>query len=120
MTPFGKKIRLLRKNKGISQKQMAADLELSPAYLSALEHGHRGQPTWALVQQVISYFNLIWDDAEEIEQLARLSHPRITVDSSGLSPETVAMVNQMARKIRHLSPTQIAAIAEILNKQDDD
>ncbi|VAV94580.1 Transcriptional regulator, Xre family [hydrothermal vent metagenome] len=118
MTPFGKKIRLLRKNRDISQKQMAADLELSPAYLSALEHGHRGQPTWALVQQVISYFNLIWDDAEEIEELARLSHPRITVDSAGLPPETVAMVNQMARKIQNLSPVQVAAIAKILDKQE--
>ncbi len=120
MTPFGKKIRELRKSKSINQKQMAADLDVSPAYLSALEHGHRGQPTWAMVQRVISYFDLIWDDAEEIEQLARLSHPRITVDSSGLSAEAVALVNQLARKIRSLSPSRIATMSELLDRQEDD
>ncbi|PCI52020.1 MAG: transcriptional regulator [Alphaproteobacteria bacterium] len=119
MTPFGKKIRELRKNKGVNQKQMAADLDVSPAYLSALEHGHRGQPTWAMIQRVISYFNLIWDDAEEIEQLARLSHPRITLDTSGLSVEAVTLVNRLARKIRGLSPAQIAALSVTLDQQKD-
>lgn len=119
MTPFGQKIRLLRKNKAISQKQMAADLGVSPAYLSALEHGHRGQPTWALVQKVISYFNLIWDDAEEIEQLARLSHPRITVDASGLSAEAVALINQLSRKIQSLSPARIKQMTDVLETKDD-
>lgn len=116
MTPFGVKIRSLRKERGISQKQMAADLDLSPAYLSALEHGHRGQPSWALVQKVISYFSLIWDDAEEIEQLARLSHPRVTVDTSGLSPDAVELVNKLSRSIRDLSKSQISTLLDTLNK----
>lgn len=119
MTPFGKKIRELRKNKGINQKQMAADLDVSPAYLSALEHGHRGQPTWAMVQRVISYFGLIWDDAEEIEHLSRLSHPRITVDASGLSAEAVSLVNQLSRKIRKLSPERIAKLSQLLEGREE-
>lgn len=119
MTPFGKKIRELRKIKGINQKQMAADLEVSPAYLSALEHGHRGRPTWAMVQHVIRYFDLIWDDAEEIEQLARLSHPRLMVDTSGLSADSVALVNKLARKIRNLSPARIAQLATLLDSQEE-
>ncbi|MCK5424328.1 MAG: helix-turn-helix transcriptional regulator [Emcibacter sp.] len=119
MTPYGKKIRELRKAKGISQKQMAADLDVSPAYLSALEHGHRGKPTWAMVQHVIRYFELIWDDAEEIEQLARLSHPRITVDTSGLSAEAVALVNQMAQKIRKLPSSRIVQLSELLDRRQD-
>ncbi|NOZ41875.1 MAG: helix-turn-helix transcriptional regulator [Alphaproteobacteria bacterium] len=119
MTPFGRKIRQLRQSRGISQKQMAADLEVSPAYLSALEHGHRGLPTWAMVQQIISYFNLIWDDAGEIEQLARMSHPRLVVDTSALSPEAVILANQLARKIRHLSPEKIAELMEILDKAEE-
>ncbi|MBO6784864.1 MAG: helix-turn-helix transcriptional regulator, partial [Alphaproteobacteria bacterium] len=47
MTPFGEKVRALRKARGVNLKQMAADLELSPAYLSSLEHGHRGRPSEA-------------------------------------------------------------------------
>lgn len=119
MTPFGKKIRELRKNKGVNQKQMARDMDVSPAYLSALEHGHRGQPNWAMVQYVIRYFDLIWDDAEEIEQLARLSHPRITVDTSGLSVEAVVLVNQLAGKIRTLSPECIKELLGVLDQQKE-
>ncbi len=115
MTPLGKKIRQLRAEKAVSQKQMASDLNISPAYLSALEHGHRGQPTWALVQKMISYFNLIWDDAEEIEQLARESRPKITLDTSGLSPQAVILANQLAGNIRRLAPDHIAQITKILN-----
>src|SRR6202012_2574931 len=38
MTPFGERLRELRAQRGLSQTQMAADLGLSAAYLSALEH----------------------------------------------------------------------------------
>ena len=44
MTPFGQRLRELRRQRGIAQKDMAAALGVSAAYLSALEHGHRGQP----------------------------------------------------------------------------
>ncbi len=115
MTPLGKKIRQLRAEKAVSQKQMASDLNISPAYLSALEHGHRGQPTWALVQKMISYFNLIWDDAEEIENLARESRPKITLDTSGLSPQAVIMANQLAGNMRRLTSDHIAQITKILH-----
>ncbi len=118
MTPFGRKIRDLRKARAISQKQMARDLDLSPAYLSALEHGHRGPPTWAFVQRVISYFDLIWDDAEEIEQLARLSHPRLTVDAAGLSAEAVELVNRLNREIGHLSEDRINRLLRILRQKE--
>lgn len=119
MTPFGRKIRELRKDRGIYQKKMAADIGVSPAYLSALEHGHRGLPSWAMVQRIIGYFNLIWDDAEEIEQLALLSQPRLVVDTSGLEPEAVILVNQLARKIRRLSPEKIAELTGILERQEE-
>src|SRR5690606_32740790 len=65
MTPFGLKMRELRAAKGVSQKEMADALGVSAAYLSALEHGKRGVPNWALVQKIVGYFNVIWDEAEE-------------------------------------------------------
>ena len=40
-TPFGKAVRHLRDRKGVSQKDMAKALGVSPAYLSALENGKR-------------------------------------------------------------------------------
>ena len=66
MTPLGAKLRAMREERGVTLKDMAASLRVSSAYLSALEHGHRGKPTWILLQRMIAYFNVIWDEAEEL------------------------------------------------------
>lgn len=102
MTPFGEKVRALREAKGIPLKRMAADLEISEAYLSALEHGHRGRPSPMLVRQICAYFGIIWDEAESLERLAELSHPRVTVDTAGLDPRATLAANLLAERIDQL------------------
>ena len=102
MTPFGARVRELRRAKGVTLKQMAADLQLSPAYLSALEHGHRGRPSPILVDQICGYFNIIWDDADELRRLGKLSHPRVVIDTAGLSPRATLLANRLAETIRGL------------------
>lgn len=118
MTPFGEKVRALRERRGINLKDMAADLELSPAYLSSLEHGHRGRPSEALVVQICEYFHLIWDDYEEMHRLAQLSHPKVTVDTSGLSPAHTELANTLAERIRGLSEDQATAMLDALRKEE--
>ena len=102
MTPFGEKVRQLRDQRGILLKKMATDLGVSSAYLSALEHGYRGRPGAGFLQQICGYFNLIWDEAEEIKRLAQLSHPRVIVDTSGLSPQATELANVLAETIGEL------------------
>ncbi|MEM7300044.1 MAG: helix-turn-helix transcriptional regulator [Pseudomonadota bacterium] len=116
MTPFGEKIRHLRTERSIAQKDMAASLGVSAAYLSALEHGRRGRPSFDLVQRIIVYFNIIWDEAEELQQLARISDPRIVIDTAGLSPHRTEMANRLARSVRHLNDDQIDRIRTILDE----
>lgn len=115
MTPFGARLRALRRARGITQAELAAALHVSAAYLSALEHGHRGQPSAGLVHQVNEFFGLIWDDAEEMGRLARLSQPRVVLDTAGLSAEATALANRLAREIRRLPPEAVAAIAALLD-----
>ncbi len=100
MTPFGEKVRALRDDRGVTLKQMAEDLGVSSAYFSALEHGHRGRPGSGLVQQICGYFELMWDDAEELKRLAELSHPRVVVDTAGLSPKATQLANVLAEQIK--------------------
>ncbi len=102
MTPFGNKVRELRKARGITMKQMAADLDISQAYLSALEHGHRGLPSPALVVQICEYFHLIWDDFEEVHRIAGVSHPRVIVDTRGLDARKTELANLLAERIAGL------------------
>ena len=99
MTPLGLKLRELRRKKGVSQKEMASALGVSPAYLSALEHGRRGVPTWVLLQKIIGYVNIIWDDAVEVLRLAGQSRPRVVIDTSGLSPAATELANMLAERI---------------------
>lgn len=110
MTPLGERIRELRRERGVSQKDMAATIGVSAAYLSALEHGHRGVPTWAMIQKIIGYFNVIWDDAEELQKLAEGSHPRVVVDTAGLSPAATELANLMAQAIGEMNESELAAL----------
>ena len=120
MTPFGARVRGLRAAKGMTMAQLAASLQVSPAYLSALEHGHRGAPSTGLVHQVCDAFGLIWDEADELARLARLSHPRVTVDTAGLSPEQTALANRLAQSIRRLPPETVAALHAVLDGTGSD
>ena len=114
MTPFGEAVRKLRLRKGVSQKEMAAALDVTPAYLSALEHGKRGIPTFVLLQRIAGYFNIIWDEAEELFMLARGSDPRVVIDTSGMAPEYTALANRLAHQFRHLNAETIAALDAVL------
>lgn len=114
MTPFGAKIRELRAARGVTLKDMAAAIGVSSAYLSALEHGRRGRPSWYLVQRIIAYFNVIWDEAEEIEQLARLSHPRVVIDTGGLGAPATTLANLLAEHVGELRDGEIEAMLEVL------
>ena len=115
MTPFGARLRELRAARGTTLTSLARTLQVTPAYLSALEHGHRGAPSTGLVHQVCDAFGLIWDEADDLARLARLSHPRVTVDTAGLAPEQTALANRLAQTIKRLPPTTIAALHAVLD-----
>jgi transcriptional regulator with XRE-family HTH domain len=116
MTPFGRKLRELRAAKGMTLKQMAAALHVTPAYLSALENGRRGKPRKGLVMQVAAALGIIWDDAEDLVRLARLSDPRRRVDTAGLSPTATELANRLADDIARLSDADIKAMLDILER----
>ncbi len=115
MTPFGARLRALRAERRVTLQRLARELQVSAAYLSALEHGRRGAPSVGLVHQVNEFFGLIWDDAEELARLARLSHPRVTVNTAGLAPEKTALANRLAQSIHRLSPETVAALHAVLD-----
>ncbi|EFL89726.1 helix-turn-helix domain-containing protein [Ahrensia sp. R2A130] len=116
MTPFGEYLRRLRRERGVTQQDMAEAIGVSQAYLSALEHGKRGQPSWPLLQSITGYFNIIWDEAEALQQAAALSHPKVTVDTSEASPKATLVANRMARELGELSDKQLDAVLAVLDE----
>ncbi|MBL1404500.1 MAG: helix-turn-helix transcriptional regulator [Rhizobiales bacterium] len=115
MTPFGHRVRELRAERNITQKKMAAELGVSAAYLSALEKGNRGAPSWDFVQRVIGYFNIIWDDAEELQNLALRSHPKVMIDTSNLTAEATELANLLSRSIGHLKKDDLLELIHQVN-----
>jgi transcriptional regulator with XRE-family HTH domain len=115
VTPFGARLRALRADRGLTLKHLAGALQVSAAYLSALEHGKRGAPSAGLVHQVNEYFGLIWDEADDLSRLARLSNPRVTVNTAGLTPEHTALANRIAQMIQRLPPETVAALHAMLD-----
>ena len=117
MTPFGDRMRKLRAERGVTLKEMAEALGVSSAYLSALEHGKRGRPGWHLIQRILAYFNIIWDEADEVVRLARISHPRITIDTSGLNPKATELANRLADDIGKLDPATLDELITTLGRK---
>lgn len=112
-------MREMRAARGVALKAMAHEIGVSPAYLSALEHGHRGKPTWYLVQRVIAFFNVIWDEAEELERLAAISDPKTIVNTAGLSPLVTEAANVFAQKVKNLSDEHAEEILKVLANTED-
>ncbi|SMQ85981.1 transcriptional regulator [Devosia lucknowensis] len=117
LTPLGAKLRALRDARGISLKEMAAALNVSSAYLSALEHGKRGQPTSFLLHRMIAYFNVIWDEAEELQRLAEISDPKVTIDTGGLVPEATELTNRLRDNIERLDADDLRFLRDELVKR---
>ena len=119
MTPFGERVRQLRRERGLLLKDMAGHLGVSSAYLSALERGERGKPTWTLIQGVLQYFRIIWDEADEMARLADMSDPRVKIDTAGCHPQATLLANRLARDIRSLSEPELARMLGLLDRAQE-
>jgi transcriptional regulator with XRE-family HTH domain len=114
MTPFGARLRALRAARGLTLKDMAERLDLSSAYLSALEHGKRGRPTPGLVMEICGILGLIWDEAEDLKRLAAVSHPKVTVETGGLAPAATILAHEFAETVDRLTEEDIGRIRRLL------
>ena len=116
MTPFGEKMRELRNSRGLTQQQQGEYLGVSKAYISALEHGSRGQPSGPFVDQICVWLGLIWDEAEELKGLAMISHPKPTIDVRNHSPNAVRLANILSHNISRLNEDDCADITDAIQQ----
>ncbi len=117
MTPFGLKMRALRKERGLTQQQQAVYLGVSKAYISALEIGSRGRPSGPFVDQICAWLGLIWDDAEALKALAAMSHPKPTIDVRKLNADAVYLANLLAQNIHRLSSVQCENVIALVERE---
>lgn len=118
LTPLGLRLRALRRERTVSAAEMARALNVSPAYLSALEHGQRGKPSSRFMHLICQYFNIIWDEADALHLLADLSDPKLKIDTSDLTAEHTLLANRFARSLPKLSPSQARRLLRTFEKLD--
>ena len=102
-TPFGERLQALRAERGMSLKQLAEKLAVSPAYLSALETGQRGVPNRRFLHQICQIFAIIWDEADTLAALAAQSNPKPMIDMRGKSADHLRLANLLATKIPQMN-----------------
>lgn len=54
---FGKKVQMLRKNRNISQENLAKELKINRNYLSRIETG-KSEPTLSIIKDIATFFKV--------------------------------------------------------------
>jgi transcriptional regulator with XRE-family HTH domain len=118
VTPLGQALRAARSARRISLKQHAARVGVSPAYISALEHGHRGLPTQTMLQRILAALRLEPSETGRLEALVHISRPRIVLDASGMDPRRTELANRFADLFPDLTSDQTEHLLGVLRTVD--
>ena len=116
MTPFGIKLNYIRVQRRKSLKDLSRALKVSIAYVSMLENGKRGRPADGLIELICSYFNLSWEEADELKFLAKHSDINTKMNSEKLSLNATMLTNVLKNNIKWLTEEQLKNL--IINIQD--
>ena len=114
MTPFGLKLKSLRKKRNISLTELSGVLKVSTAYLSLIENGKRGRPTDGMVELICAHLGLIWDDVEELKYLSKVSDTNIKINTKKLGPNATLLTNVLNNNIRWLKEDQLLEISKYI------
>ena len=116
MTPFGIKLKHIREQRHKSLKDLSKALKVSTAYVSMLENGKRGRPADGLIELICSYFNLSWEEADELKFLAKNSDINTKLNSEKLSLNATMLTNVLKNNIKWLTEEQLKNLT--INIQD--
>ena len=116
MTPFGIKLKDIREQRHKSLKDLSKALKVSIPYVSMLENGKRGRPADGLIELICSYFNLSWEEADELKFLAKHSDINTKMNSEQLSLNATMLTNVLKNNIKWLTEEQLKNL--IINIQD--
>ena len=112
MTPFGKFSREIRLQRGLKLKDQAEKMGISSAFVSALEHGHRGLPPSGYLNKMESVLNMT--EAESGLMLTASNHSINRVKFWSARPDIYELYYLMVHRSAGLTDEQIESIKEML------
>lgn len=115
LTKFGKELRKIRIENDQILKDMADKLNVTAAYLSAVENGNRKVPdSW--INIITEEYNLSDENANNLQKLAYEDRNDINVCFDNTNNQEANLALSFARKFKNLNDDQIEEIQKILDK----
>ena len=115
LTPFGKKIRKFRIDKGVRMADMADYLRMPASYLSAIEHGKKPIPGY-MVDRVSAYFEDFAFSKKRWRKLADKSVTTLKIDLTDADEIERQICLEIAREIKGFSKQKKKALLKILEE----
>lgn len=116
LSSFGKLTRKLRIDKGEILKEMASKLEVTSAYLSAVEMGKRNVPdNWPI--RIAEIYKLSEQERDKLEEASYESRLSIKFDLKDKCIDDRGLILAFARKLDALSNLEKDRMMEILVKR---
>ena len=116
VTAFGKFCRKLRIDRGQIMLNMAELLQVSPAFLSAVENGKKNIPSqWG--KKIIELYNLPKDKADELFSAIDRSKDEVRISLMEHSEQDRDLVIAFAREFKSLDTKQKEEIFNMLCKK---
>lgn len=119
LTQIGKLLRKLRIDRGEVLKDMADKLNVSSAYLSAVEIGKRTIPEhWAA--EIIQIYSLDGEIADELRTLADASLKSIRLDIEGIGQRKREAALVFARSFEDMDDETVEKLIQMLKKKSEE
>lgn len=118
LTEFGKEIRKLRIDLGITLFDMAQATNVSSAFLSAMENGKKPVPD-GYVESLANKFDAVMGQKTKFLRLADMTKKEVRINLSDSNLAANELATAFARNFSELSNDQVERIKSILNKKEN-
>lgn len=113
---FGKTVRKLRIDKGVTLKAMAEALGKTSAYLSAVETGRKNPPD-QLVRNIAAFFDLSQSEVGDLIKAAHESRSEVNISMMGFNDAQREVAAAFARQFSSLTEDELNQIRGLLGKK---
>lgn len=113
LSNYGKVLRKIRIDKGLTMAQMAKAVGITSAYLSTIERGKRNIPK-SLTQNVINHYELSNEQVTELQKAEYLSMDSVEIDISSAGLHERILVLSLAKNLKNMTYEQVEMIKNIV------
>ena len=115
LSNYGKILRKIRIDKGLTMAQMAKAVGITSAYLSTIERGKRNIPK-SLTQNVINHYKLSNEQVAELQKAEYLSMDSFEIELSDVDLDKKTLVFTIAKNLKNMTCEQVAKINNIMEE----